>query len=204
MALKGNSVLNRRWLQFGILGLIWAFAAQWAIVQPSRDDLQQRNYDWMALSSLTSPDFWLYPVERNPRLRFQAISASLNDVQFLADGQRGWAVGDGGTIVTTTNGGGQWTSQTSGTGQNLSSVQFLADGQRGWAVGSGGTIVTTTNGGGQWTSQTSGTGQTLNSVQFLADGQRGWAVGSGGTIVTTTNGGAQWTSQTSGTGQYLT
>ena len=150
MALKGNSVLNRRWLQFGILGLIWAFAAQWAIVQPSRDDLQQRNYDWMALSSLTSPDFWLYPVERNPRLRFQAISASLNDVQFLADGQRGWAVGDGGTIVTTTNGGGQWTSQTSGTGQNLTSVQFLADGQRGWAVGSGGTIVTTTNGGGQW------------------------------------------------------
>ena len=65
----------------------------------------------------------------------------LRSVQFAADGKRGWAVGDKGTILSSQNGGETWQSQTSGTTNDLLSVQFAADGKRGWAVGKNGTIL---------------------------------------------------------------
>jgi photosystem II stability/assembly factor-like uncharacterized protein len=58
----------------------------------------------------------------------------------------GWAVGDAGTIINTTNGGVSWTSQTSGTTNALRDVQFV-DTSNGWAVGDGGVILHTSNGG---------------------------------------------------------
>ena len=44
----------------------------------------------------------------------------------------GWAVGDGGTIFKTTNGGSSWFSQLSGTNQPLWSVKFY-DINTGWS-----------------------------------------------------------------------
>ena len=58
----------------------------------------------------------------------------------------GWAVGSYGTIITTTDGGVNWTSQESRTGYDLNSVYFT-DSNTGWAVGRSGTILHTTNGG---------------------------------------------------------
>ena len=121
--------------------------------------------------------------------------AILYDVQFLADGTRGWAVGESGTILATGDGGKTWAPQTSNTSNSLYSVQFLADGTRGWAVGQGGTILTTGNGGKTWAPQTSATSNDLYSVQFLADGTRGWALGESGTILATDDGGKSWVSQ---------
>jgi hypothetical protein len=118
----------------------------------------------------------------NPPTRL-GLNLVLNSVQFAADGQRGWAVGEDGTILATKNGGETWQAQTSGTTKSLYSVQFAADGQRGWAVGQDGTILATKNGGETWQAQTSGTTKSLSSVQFAADGQRGWAVGQDGTIL---------------------
>ncbi len=74
----------------------------------------------------------------------------LQSVDFLEDAQHGWAVGEGGTILTTVDGGQSWRPQASGTATSLSAVQFLADGQHGWAVGDGGTILTTPDGGQSW------------------------------------------------------
>jgi len=79
----------------------------------------------------------------------------LQSVHFT-DNNTGWAVGPGGTILKTTNGGTNWNSQASGMGTNwnsqtsgttdwLLSVHFT-DNNTGWAVGSGGTILKTTNG----------------------------------------------------------
>ena len=59
----------------------------------------------------------------------------------MADGQRGWAVGDDGTVLATKNGGESWQAQTSGTTKSLTSVYFAADGQRGWAVEQDGTVL---------------------------------------------------------------
>src|SRR5437660_307936 len=71
----------------------------------------------------------------------------------FVDRSHGWAVGSGGTIVATTNGGATWSAQTSGTTNFLEGVSFV-DRRHGWAVGIDGTIVATTNGGATWTAQT--------------------------------------------------
>jgi photosystem II stability/assembly factor-like uncharacterized protein len=138
-----------------------------------------------------------------PTPQTSGTTQRLYSVQFAADGQRGWVVGDKGTIRATRDGGETWQAQTSGTTQPLYSVQFAADGQRGWAVGDKGTIRATGDGGETWQAQTSGTTKTLASVRFAADGQRGWAVGGEGTILTTRNGGETWRMQTSGTTKAL-
>jgi len=111
------------------------------------------------------------------------FTGSLRAVHMAADGKRGWAVGQAGTILTTSDGGAKWDAQVSWTTRDLWSVQFLEDGKRGWAVGDAGTILTTSDGGAKWDAQTSGTTNDLWGVQFLADGKRGWAVGEAGTIL---------------------
>jgi photosystem II stability/assembly factor-like uncharacterized protein len=143
-----------------------------------------------------------YPIEKNAALRLPSAPAAIIGLAVI-DAQHGWAVGNGGTILATTDGGINWTAQASGTDADLFAVQFLADGLHGWAVGTDGTILTTADGGGSWTTETSGTNADLSAVQLLADGQHGWAVGDGGTILETTDGGANWTAQKSGTNADL-
>lgn len=100
------------------------------------------------------------------------------------------AVGESGTILTTTDGGETWTLQDSGTDASLNGVAF-ADDTTAIAVGSAGMshslILRTTDGGKTWTIQDSGTQATLNGVAF-ADAKNGWAVGFPA-ILNTTDGG---------------
>ena len=124
---------------------------------------------------------------------------SLRGVAFV-NGSLGCAVGDGGVIRRTTNGGSTWSAVKSGTTQTLNAVAF-ADASNGWAVGNGGVILRTTNGGGAWSAVKSGTTQSLYGVAF-ADASTGWAVGGGGVILRTTNG-ATWAALASGTTQSL-
>ncbi len=121
---------------------------------------------------------------------------------FFIDANTGWAVGNLGTILHTTDGGSLWGQQTSGTSGGLLSIHFT-DTNMGWAVGSVGTILHTTDGGNVWTQQTSGTVSSLLSVHFI-DANTGWAVGWDGTVLHTTNGGSLWTPQESGTMSILT
>src|SRR5262245_13597656 len=51
--------------------------------------------------------------------------AALHAVQFMADGQEGWAVGDEGVIWHTIDGGQQWDRQPTATRASLRSVHFL-------------------------------------------------------------------------------
>ena len=196
----------RVWQRLLILLLIWIAAAYAALHQEPRPDISQRNYDLNPLHgdfwehSVTSWDFWQYPIERNPAARLPSISATLYDVHF-ATPDRGWAVGAGGVIVSTQDGGASWKSQTSGTSQTLRSVHFATP-DRGWAVGLRGVILSTQDGGTSWKPQASGTTQNLLSVHF-ATPDRGWAVGAGGVIVSTQDGGASWKPQASGTTQSL-
>ena len=64
----------------------------------------------------------------------------------FTDANHGWAVGAGGTIVATTDGGATWSAQDSGTTQTLNSVVFT-DADHGIIVGYGGTVLSTTRGG---------------------------------------------------------
>jgi photosystem II stability/assembly factor-like uncharacterized protein len=99
----------------------------------------------------------------------------------------GTDVGVGGFISRTTNGGANWTLQSSGIMKILYSVSFT-DLNYGTVVGDSGIILRTTNGGEDWIIQLSGIGETLFSVSFV-DENNGLAVGENGTILRTTNGG---------------
>src|SRR3974390_3388132 len=90
----------------------------------------------------------------------------LSSVAFVSP-QAGWAVGEGGTILHTADGGQSWQAQSSGTKQWLGSVGFVSP-QAGWAVGDGGTILHTADGGQSWQQQSSGTHAWLYSVAFVS------------------------------------
>ena len=77
----------------------------------------------------------------------------------------GYAVGNWGTIIKTTNGGTNWTVLSSGTGMGFLSVYFT-DPDTGYVVGISGTILKTTDGGKNWTTLSTGTTNYLYSVYF--------------------------------------
>jgi photosystem II stability/assembly factor-like uncharacterized protein len=108
---------------------------------------------------------------------------------FFSDEQNGWAVGDHGTVYSTSDGGASWRLLAGG-GQRLAGVAF-ADRRAGWAVGSGGVILATRSGGQRWTPQESGTRNDLYDVHALSP-DMAIAVGAGGTILRTGDGGASW------------
>jgi photosystem II stability/assembly factor-like uncharacterized protein len=113
----------------------------------------------------------------------------------------GWAVGDGGKILNTTDGGATWSVQNAGTSSDLKDVSFVSATQ-GWAVGSNGEIIATSDGGRTWRHQqataTDNNGQpapvsvNLYGLKFVS-ATRGIAVGDAQTILVTTNGGSTWT-----------
>jgi photosystem II stability/assembly factor-like uncharacterized protein len=112
----------------------------------------------------------------------------------------GWAVGDGGVIIHTEDGGATWEPQVSGITGQLRSV-FFADRSNGWAVGAAGLIMATRNGGDEWGTQAEGiSNQDLESIDFAppAIGEvvvsQGWAVGLNATIIHTGDGN-RWTKQ---------
>ncbi|HTR97696.1 MAG TPA: YCF48-related protein [Candidatus Acidoferrales bacterium] len=116
---------------------------------------------------------------------------NLSGVFFQPDGATGYAVGDAGTLVTTTNAGTSWSPATSGTLSDLASVWFTST-SVGWTVGKAGTVMKTMNGGSSWTQQTNvGTSQNLTCVRF-SDALHGWITGAGGLVATTHDGGGTW------------
>lgn len=114
----------------------------------------------------------------------------LYGISFLGD-STGCAVGAGGFITATSDGGNTWSLETSGTTHNLYGV-FVASPWNAWAVGDGGTILASSGGLSTWSSQASPTTATLRSISF-SDSLNGYILGDNGTILKTTDGGATWT-----------
>jgi photosystem II stability/assembly factor-like uncharacterized protein len=105
----------------------------------------------------------------------------------FVDSTHGWAVGDHGTIVATTDGGVTWTAEDSGTTQGLWSVSFV-DPQHGWVAGAA-TLFSTDDGGASWTPRPGSPAGTW--VQFV-DVDHGWSLA--GALFATSDAGAHWTS----------
>ena len=119
-----------------------------------------------------------------PPSQFEPLAARRGvraNAVFFADARRGWAVGTGGLVLATADGGRTWRAQESGTESDLHDVKFL-DGREGWAVGSEGALLHTTDGGATWRAERPVTPHTLERL-FFAGRARGWAVGFGGTII---------------------
>lgn len=113
----------------------------------------------------------------------------------LIDSNYVWAVGDGGVILHSSNGGSSWIQQTSNTFNTLLSISFINRNQ-GWVVGDVGEFFYTTNAGSSWIKRATGWSNIFFGVKFK-DANNGWIVGDGGLILRTTNGGSSWVRQTS-------
>ena len=131
----------------------------------------------------------------NTWARVYTSVASLKWVEdiLFTDSANGVAVGVGGIILTTTDGGSSWNRQTIPNVTMFASVCFPSS-LVGYAAGNGnpqGPIYKTIDGGANWTAQTSNADSALRSI-FFVNIDTGYAVGEYD-IVKTTDGGTTWT-----------
>lgn len=116
----------------------------------------------------------------------------------FVDTSYGWAVGDSGTIVHTTNGGNTWITQNSKIREYMISV-FFANRRLGWALAWGldanyfGTyILKTTNGGVTWDTARYPVPDTYIRAIYFIDSLTGYMGGGPALLLKTTNAGANW------------
>lgn len=119
------------------------------------------------------------------------VTEDLYDVFFLTS-TNGWAVGQGGVILVTTDGT-TWTEHASSrvvTTATLKTVFFI--GSNGWIGGNGGVVFYTTNGGTTWNPPTVNPyTDDVNAIQFV-DNSIGYAAVDGDGIMYTIDGGDNW------------
>ncbi len=128
------------------------------------------------------------------------FALNINSIQFSSV-LKGVAVGSGGRILTTDDGGKTWIARFSGVVVDLKRVLY-ADANKVWAVGDRGALLQSVDGGAKWTIAMQGDATDLQDI-FLLDAQRGWIVGSNGAILATQDGGLTWQRIYSGTQKTL-
>ncbi len=130
-------------------------------------------------SSIDAQDLWVT----------QSPSAQLNAVHFPTK-DTGYAVGEKGMLLKTTDAGAHWNPLPTGTAVTFNAVYFTSA-AKGFAVGAGGIITETTDGGATWNAGLKATLNTLCGITFT-DSLTGYAVGADSTILKTIDGGANW------------
>ncbi|MBA3440562.1 MAG: hypothetical protein H0T92_11900 [Pyrinomonadaceae bacterium] len=114
----------------------------------------------------------------------------LRGVSFI-DANTGWVVGEGGTILHTTNGGATWSLQGNKEDTTNHHGVFFLDRARGWVVGERGDVHRTTNAGRTWEKTDAGVQSDLIAVRFRNENE-GYVLGSGGLVISTKDGGKSW------------
>lgn len=125
----------------------------------------------------------------------------LRTVSFV-DGTTGWAAGDGGTILHTSDGGTNWVVEYSAPDLVMADIFFLNE-NIGWAISWDIStlpfrtlVFRTVNGGSHWSSQVYPVEDVIFRTIFFHDSLNGWMGGVGGALVYTSNGGNTWTPAT--------
>ena len=138
--------------------------------------------------SINAQQYWL-PVN-------SPASHKIMKAQFL-DTVYGWACGDSGTIVHTSNSGANWVLQQNWTNEFPIDDIFFINRNLGWAISNdfffqGTILLRTTNGGSNWTnSRYPDSSLVFNTIYFL-DSATGFMSGASGLIYKTTNAGNNW------------
>ncbi len=128
-------------------------------------------------------------------------SAVNGNAFYFTDANNGIVVANSGVIKKTTDGGGTWTTPSSGTSSHLNSVYFTSP-SVGYISGSySGIILKTTDGGETWTQKYSGDLYNYCLLIAFADANRGIVSGNQNTTnakyLQTTDAGENWTDITS-------
>ncbi|HEY3251579.1 MAG TPA: YCF48-related protein [Ignavibacteria bacterium] len=122
--------------------------------------------------------------------QISGITGQLRDCDFINQ-NTGWACGDNGVVLKTTNGGVNWIQQNTGVFKLLEGIDAV-DANILYSVGWFQTILKSTNGGTNWIiirDGPTGTGSTFFKCFFL-NSLTGWLLRSGGGyVLRTTNGG---------------
>jgi photosystem II stability/assembly factor-like uncharacterized protein len=108
----------------------------------------------------------------------------------FANIDKAYAVGSGGVVFRTSDGGESWSSRNIPTTAWLYGLSF-SNANTCTVVGESGVIFRTSNDGVTWQRQTSGTSYSLTGVSF-AGSDTGIAVGDLGVVLVTSNGGILW------------
>jgi len=134
---------------------------------------------------------------------------NLSSVYFV-DSLYGWAAGNSGTIIHTSNGGDDWIIQDSKTENNILDIFFL-DRNLGWAVTwevfnfpFGTYVLRSTDGGLNWNSSTSPVESIFSQCILFQDSLNGWMGGKPFPIVRTTDGGNTWSEAEIDSSTYAT
>lgn len=125
-------------------------------------------------------------------LQNSGLTTSLLDIDFINQ-NTGWACGDNGSIVKTTNGGINWILQNSSVTKRLEGIEAIDAGLL-WCVGWWNTILKSTDGGNNWIVIRDGpiSSSTFRKVHFI-NSETGWMLRSN-YILRTTNGGISFDS----------
>lgn len=122
---------------------------------------------------------------------------NLSSVYFV-DSLYGWAAGDSGIIIHTSNGAADWIIQDSKTGNNIRDIFFL-NRNLGWAISwevinypFGTYILKTTDGGLNWNRSNFPEENIFSQCILLQDSLNGWMGGKPYPIIRTTDGGDNW------------
>jgi photosystem II stability/assembly factor-like uncharacterized protein len=114
---------------------------------------------------------------------WQDTTDSVSDIAF-ASSTVAYAVGPGGLILKSTDGGNDWSELTSGTTEDLNTLAF-ADENIGWVVGENGTVLYTVDGGTNFSPYTLSDPTTdIKDIMIKVVGNYvdAWICGSGGKI----------------------
>ena len=115
-----------------------------------------------------------------------ATTNNLNGIKFF-NSNLGMCVGGAGTVLFTSDGGGNWIAKNSGTTEELKAVTFT-NSTSAWVAGSNGKILSTTDLGNNWISYDSVTTNDLTSLSFINE-NTGWIGGLDGTMFKYSTGG---------------
>ncbi len=124
------------------------------------------------------------------------VNSRLSKCVFI-DSLKGWAVGDSGVVLHTSNGGSNWIKQISGTENYIFDLCFI-NSMTGWCVASdvnaypNAVILKTTNSGENWLPIYYADTNFLLLTIYFKDSMNGWIAGLAGVMLNTTNGGFNW------------
>jgi photosystem II stability/assembly factor-like uncharacterized protein len=124
----------------------------------------------------------------------------------FTDRLNGWAAGDDGVIIHTSDGGNTFIIQENPVNYYINDIFFLNK-RLGWVVSNeflpgGSTIITTTNGGTNWIAERFPDTTILFRTVYFLDSLNGYLAGYGGAICKTTNGGMNWISAEVDTSEF--
>ncbi len=139
-------------------------------------------------TNVFAQDYWL----RVPSPTSRILTRS-----FFIDTVFGWAAGDSGTIIRTTNSGQNWIVTNTGIANYAIDDVFFLNSSTGWALSNdyffnGTFVLKTTNGGVNWSSSNFPDTSVIISTIYFIDSLNGIAAGVSGKIFKTSNGGANW------------